>query len=368
MRVLITGGGTGGHIYPGLAVARTIEAEYSQAEILFVGSSEGLEAEVVPEAGYRLRTIPCRGLPRKLSPEILVSLFLTGVGVWQARKIINDFQPDVVIGTGGYVSGPVVLAAALLGKQTIIQEQNAYPGLTNKLLAYVVDEVALSYKAATKHFTSQASLEWTGNPIRPEIIAATKEESCRKLGLDSDCQIILSFGGSRGARSINQAMEEVYRFVQEHSQVQLLHITGHNNFAEVQEVAATMGITPHEEGNVIIKDYLYDMAAGLAASDLVISRAGATGLAEITARGIPAILIPYPYAAENHQEHNARALEEQGAAEVILDSELTGKRLVEQIEALIFAEDRLEAMSAASKKLGKPEAGEHILNLVEGLV
>lgn len=368
MKAIITGGGTGGHIYPGLAIARNIEAEYENPDILFVGNAEGLEAEIIPQAGYELKTIPCQGLPRKLSIKILESLILTGLGVWKAREIITSFQPDIVIGTGGYVSAPVVLAAALMGKKTIIQEQNAYPGLTNRLLAYLVDRVALSHQDAENYFTSRADLIWTGNPIRPEIMTARKEASCNKLGLDSKRRIILSFGGSRGARSINQAMEEVYRLAERNSRLQILHITGKNEFNRVQEAAAKQGITELDKGNIIIKPYLYDMAAGLAAADLVISRAGATGLAEITARGIPAILIPYPHAAENHQVHNARALEKEGAAKVILDQNLTGKRLVEEVENLIFSDNRLERMAQASKRLGKPQAGTNILRLVEELV
>lgn len=368
MKVIITGGGTGGHIYPGLAIARNIEEEYSEAEILFVGNKEGLEAEIIPQTKYELQTVPCQGLPRRLSVKILTSLFLNGMGVWKARKIINSFQPDIVIGTGGYVSGSVVLAAVLTGKKTLIQEQNAYPGLTNKLLAYLVDKVALSHQDAQDYFTKQADLTWTGNPIRPEIITAKKRESCKKLGLDSNRRIILIFGGSRGAKSINQAMEEVYKLAQNNSKLQIFHITGKNDFDRVQKSAAEVGITELEKGNIIIKPYLYDMAAGLAAADLVISRAGATGLAEITARGIPAVLIPYPHAAENHQEHNARALEKRGAAKVILDQELTGKRLVKEIENLIFADDKLNKMAHASKRLGKPQAGANILQLVKALV
>ncbi|MBM7624380.1 undecaprenyldiphospho-muramoylpentapeptide beta-N-acetylglucosaminyltransferase [Sporohalobacter salinus] len=368
MKVIITGGGTGGHIYPGLAIACNIEEEYEDAKILFVGNEEGLEAEIIPQTGYELRTVPCQGLPRKLSLKILESLFLTGIGVWKAKKIISSFQPDIVIGTGGYVSGPVVLAAVLGGRKTIIQEQNAYPGLTNRLLAYLVDKVALSHQDAENYFTDSADLIWTGNPIRPEIIKAKKKQSCERLGLDSNRKIILSFGGSRGARSINQSMKEVYKLARDNSKLQILHITGKNEFDRVQKSAAKLGITELENGNVIIKPYLYDMAAGLAAADLVISRAGATGLSEITARGIPAILIPYPYAAENHQEYNARSLEKRGAAKVILDQELTGERLVEEVKGLIFADDKLDKMAQASKKLGKPQAGANILRLVKELV
>ncbi|SJZ35555.1 undecaprenyldiphospho-muramoylpentapeptide beta-N-acetylglucosaminyltransferase [Selenihalanaerobacter shriftii] len=368
MKVIITGGGTGGHIYPGLAIAKSIEDKYSQAKILFVGNADGLEADIVPQVGYELATISSKGLPRKISLDILKSLFLSGVGVWQARSLITSFQPNIVIGTGGYVSGPVMLVAALLKEKTIIHEQNAYPGLTNKLLARLVDKVALSSQDAKEHFNVSTDLIWTGNPIRKEVIQAKKKESCQELGLDIEKKIILVFGGSRGAKSINQAMKAVYKLAQKNSQIQVLHITGKNDFHRVKEDATTLGISELEKGNIIIKSYLYNMAAGLAAADLVISRAGATGLAEITARGIPAILIPYPYAAENHQEHNARSLEKRGAAKVILDDELTGEKLVKEVNNLIFDQDKLKSMAQASKKLGKPEAVENILRLVEELI
>lgn len=367
MRVIITGGGTGGHIYPGLAIARSIEAKYPESEILFVGNNGGLEAEIIPREGYKLATIHSQGLPRKVSLEVLKSIFLTGIGVWEARKVINSFQPEIVIGTGGYVSGPVMLVAALQGKKTIIHEQNAYPGLTNRLLARLVDKVALSNQAAKNYFNSTDKLVWTGNPIRPEIIKAERKKSCQELGLDFNRKIILAFGGSRGAKSINQAMEEVYNLAQKNSKIQVLHITGKNDFARVKEVAVKLGISELEKGNVIIKPYLYNMAAGLAAADLVISRAGATGLAEITAKGVPAILIPYPYAAENHQEYNARSLEKKGAAEVILDKELTGDKLVKKVKKIISSQNKLAKMAQASKELGKPEAAENILELVEEL-
>ncbi|SDC35084.1 MULTISPECIES: undecaprenyldiphospho-muramoylpentapeptide beta-N-acetylglucosaminyltransferase [unclassified Candidatus Frackibacter] len=368
MKAILTGGGTGGHIYPGLAIAKGIEMNYEKAEILFVGTNEGLEAEIVPKAGYELANISSRGLPRKLSIEILTSLVTTGIGVWEAKKLINTFKPDIVIGTGGYVSGPVMLMASLMKKKTVIHEQNAYPGLTNRLLSRLVDKVALSNQDAESYFNGNSKLVLTGNPVRPEIIKARRLESYKELGLDPNKKFILVFGGSRGAKSINQAMEEVYKLSQKNPEIQVLHITGKNDFARVREVATKLGISNLKNGHIIIKPYLYNMAAGLAAADLVISRAGATGLAEITARGIPAILIPYPYAAENHQEHNARSLERRGAAKVILDHDLNGVKLVNEIQELIFDQERLDKMAKASKKLGKPKAVDNIIKLIDELI
>ncbi|MCK8823673.1 undecaprenyldiphospho-muramoylpentapeptide beta-N-acetylglucosaminyltransferase [Fuchsiella alkaliacetigena] len=367
MRAIIAGGGTGGHIYPGLAIAAAIEEHYSQAEIIFLGSADGLEADIVPEAGYRLEVIPCQGLPREVSLKILQSILLSSVGFCQALKKVFSFKPDLVIGTGGYVSGPTILAAVLLRKKTIIHEQNAYPGLTNRLLASKVDKVALSNRAASHHFSDQADLVWTGNPVRPEILTARKEEACLELGLELEKPKLLAFGGSSGARSINQAMEALYPLAEE-GQLQIIHITGHQDFERVKEVAQQLGITELERGDTIIKSYLHNMAAALAAADLVVCRAGATALAEITARGIPAILIPYPHAAENHQEHNARSLKKEGAAEVILDEELTGQKLASKVKELIFTEKKLASMAEASKKLGKPQALENILEILKELL
>ena len=260
-----------------------------------------------------------------------------------------------------------MLAAALSKVPTLIHEQNAYPGITNKLLSRFVDRIALSNIDAKKYFKSKEKTILTGNPIRPEILKKDRSEALRDLGLAEDKKVILVFGGSRGARSINQAVIGLYPKIKR-SNLQLLHITGKQDFDFVIEKANEMGIKDIERGNIMIKPYLYNMAAALAVANLVISRAGATGLAEITACGIPAILIPYPYAAENHQLHNAQSLEKKGAAKVILDDQLTTELLNEFINDLFTDQEELIEMADASKNLGQPEAIEKLINLIKDLL
>ncbi len=367
MKVLIAGGGTGGHIYPGLAIARSLEENFSDLELLFVGTKQGLEADIIPKEGYELKTISVEGLPRKVSIKLFKSLFKSTKALIESKRIIKEFKADIVIGTGGYVCGPVVLAAALDNIPTLIHEQNAYPGITNKLLSRFVDRVALSNIDAKKYFSNPAKITLTGNPIRPEILEKSREEGFKELNLRADKKIILVFGGSRGAKSINQAVVNLYGRI-EQLDCQLLHITGKRDFAAIKEQAKKKGIKDLEKGKIIIKPYLYNMSAALAVSSIVISRAGATGLAEITACGIPAILIPYPYAAEDHQLHNARSLERKGAAKVILDNEITADLLYQNIKSILSNKSELTKMSAASRSLGRPEAIKNILKIIEDLV
>ncbi len=364
MKVLISGGGTGGHIYPGLAVARNLKLE--GAEITFVGTEEGLESQIIPQSGYQLKTINVEGLPRKISLRLFKAILKSGIGLLEAWKIINEFKPDIVVGTGGYVCGPVVLAAALNGLPTLIHEQNAYPGLTNKLLARFVDKIALSDISAKDYFSNPEKIVLTGNPVRPEILSKGESEAYRELGFDSNKKVILVFGGSRGARSINQVLIGMYRKFLD-SNLQLLHITGKTDFEAVKRESEEAGIDNLQRGNIIIKPYEHNMEAALAVADIVIARAGATGLAEITALGIPAILIPYPYAAEDHQEYNARSLEENGAARVILDHNLTTDTLFEVLTELVGDEQQLKKMARASKKLGRPDAVKNLVSLIKEL-
>ncbi|MCK8827141.1 undecaprenyldiphospho-muramoylpentapeptide beta-N-acetylglucosaminyltransferase [Natroniella acetigena] len=367
MRILISGGGTGGHIYPGLAIAKTVEQKNNNAKIAFVGTEQGLEADIIPKEGYQLKTIQVQGLPRKISVELVRAIFKSVIGLFEAKLILNDFKPDIVVGTGGYVCGPIVLAAALSNIPTVIHEQNAYPGLTNRLLAKIVDKIALSNLDAKGYLGDSDKVVLTGNPIRPEILEQNRVKAFKELGLNPKKKVILVFGGSRGAKSINQAVVKLYRQIKG-SDLQLLHITGKDGFKEVKKEAQELGINSLKGGQIIIKPYLYNMEAALNVADLVISRAGATGLAEITACGIPAILIPYPYAAENHQEHNARSLERMNAAKVILDRELAGERLAKVVNELIFDEQKLNEMARASKELGQPNAADNLVALIQDLI
>jgi UDP-N-acetylglucosamine--N-acetylmuramyl-(pentapeptide) pyrophosphoryl-undecaprenol N-acetylglucosamine transferase len=368
LRVIISGGGTGGHIYPAVTIAKTLQEISKPEAILFVGTKQGLEADIVPKEGFSLETIDVAGFERRISLNTVKNVFRTMGSLWQAKKIITAFNPDVVVGTGGYVCGPVLLVASLLGIPTIIQEQNVIPGVTNRILARFVKMIATGYKEAEAHFPANAHILYTGNPIRPEVMLASREEGLAALGLKPDKFTLLVAGGSRGARSINNAMTEVCKSFSGDPAIQILHVTGQTEYNNIVGNYKQEGIGVSNSGNIIIKPYLYNMPQALAAADLVVFRAGAVGLAEITARGIPAILVPYPYAAENHQEFNARVLEREGAAVVIRDAELTGTKLVETIRQILSDPGKFTIMAQASQRRGRPDAALAIANAIISLV
>ncbi|SMD05910.1 undecaprenyldiphospho-muramoylpentapeptide beta-N-acetylglucosaminyltransferase [Sporomusa malonica] len=370
MRLIISGGGTGGHIYPAITIAREVAKLTDDCEILFIGTKQGLEADIIPKEGFNFSTIEVRGLERRISWQNIRTLFSTAGSVWSSAKIIKRFKPDVVIGTGGYVCGPVLLAASLLKIPTMIQEQNVIPGITNKILSRFVDKIAVGYQEAERYFGryKPEQIVFTGNPIRPEVMSAARNEGQAALGLDPNKLTLLVVGGSRGARSINNAMFDVYKHFNRSPRIQILHVTGQSEYNSIVGNIKQSGIDLSSDGNIIIKPYLYNMPLALAAADLAIFRAGAVGLAELTARGIPAILIPYPYAAENHQEFNARVLETYGAAKVFPDKELTGAKLANTIENLIDNPAVLLDMAGKSRGLGRPQAAEAIARLALSLV
>ncbi len=353
MKVILSGGGTGGHIYPALTIADQIKRLEPEAEIIFVGTRQGLEKDIIPRYGYPLQFIEVAGFKRSLSLDTLRSTGKLFTGLYDAYKIIEREKPDLVIGTGGYVCGPIVFMAALHHIPCAIQEQNAMPGVTNKILARYVRKVFLGYKEAGKYFPERAELVYTGNPIRTEILEHERAQAIAELGLDPLKRTILVSGGSRGARSINSAMVEAELALSGRQDVQVLHATGDVNYEKhMAELKKRGGVGE----NILVKPYLHNMPVALAAADLAVFRAGAIGLAELMAKGVPSILVPYPYATANHQEFNARAVEAKGAAKVILDKELTAESVLEVIERLLLHEQELEQMRQAAKALGKPGA------------
>lgn len=357
MRIIISGGGTGGHIYPAITIAKAIAAMVQPCEILFVGTRQGLEADIVPKEGFDFAAVDVQGFQRRLSWDTVRTVVKTMTGLGQSVGIIRRFRPDIVIGTGGYVCGPILLTAALMGIPAMIQEQNVIPGVTNKILARFVNKVAAGYQEAVKFFGARAGKVFvSGNPIRQEVMLASRAEGIKALGLDGAKLTVLVAGGSRGARSINQAMIDVHRHFAGRADVQILHATGQSEYNNIASLLQETGIDIEKNGNIVVRPYLYNMPQALAAADVAVFRAGAVGLAELTARGIPAILVPYPYAAENHQEFNARVLADAGAAVVITDAELTGSRLIDELEKLIKERPELERMAQASRSLGRPDA------------
>lgn len=367
MRLLITGGGTGGHIYPALAIAKGYLQQHPGAEVLYVGTKNGLEADIVPKAGIPFATVTVEGLRRKVSLQTLIFGAKLAKGLVEARKVIKEFQPDLVVGTGGYVCGPVVYLAAKMGIPTLIHEQNAYPGITNKLLSRVVNHVAVTFADSIPYFRQAKAITHTGLPIREEILLTNREQGLQAMRLDPNKKLLLVTGGSRGARSINQAMPEVLSELANRRDIQVVHITGQFDYEQAVERTSQAGIDSQSEGNITIVPYLYNMADAMAAADLIICRAGATTLAEVTAKGIPAILIPYPYASENHQEHNASSLVKVGAAKMILDRDLDGQVLRVQVLQLLEEVESLAKMKEASLSLGRPQALQDILQIMNKL-
>jgi len=357
VKVILSGGGTGGHIYPALTIAGAIKEARPDAEITFVGTRQGLEKDIIPRYGYPLRFIEVAGFERHLGLGTVKSGLKLLVGMKEAYSLLNEINPDLVIGTGGYVCGPILFWAAMKRVPTCIQEQNAMPGVTNKILSRFVDRVFLGYKEGAKYFASHAKRVFTGNPVRQEILQASRIDGIAKFHLDPLKKTLLVFGGSRGARTINTSMLTVEKALAGNSRIQILHATGTVGY---EAHMAALGQDVLSADNVHIVPYLHDMPLALAAADLAVSRAGAIGLAELMVKGIPSILIPYPYATANHQEFNARALAAQGAARVCLDKELTGEWLLDEIKQLLQDPEALDMMHSNAIKAGMPEAADTI--------
>lgn len=361
--MIVVGGGTGGHIYPALAIARGVKEKVPSINILFVGTQKGLESKIVPEAGFAFRTIDVEGLNRSSMIKAVKSLVKVPRGFWQARNLVKEFGPDLVVGTGGYVSYPVVLAASIMGIKTVIHEQNAYPGLANRALAKRVDHVLLTFTEA-QQYLGNARVTVTGLPVRREIMEAKKNEGLKQLGFSPGVFTLVVFGGSRGAMSINQAMLEVIqRYLME--ELQILWISGEYGYVEMVEKLPRQALG---QGPLRVKilPYMDNIADALAAADLVVCRAGAATLSELAVVGVPAILVPYPYAAENHQEKNARSLAAKGAAEVVIDEFLDGDVLFKKIDKLKKNPDKLRNMATRMKQEGRPEALGRITDIIMG--
>lgn len=366
-KILIATGGTGGHINPALAVAGYIRDNYPKARILFVGTAVKMEAQLVPAAGYDFATIDIQGFSRDLTPSGIKQNIGTAIKLVksssQAKKIIKDFAPDVVLGFGGYVGGPVLRTACKMGIPTAIHEQNAFPGVTNKALAKIVDAVMLTAPEAEKYMKPKNPCVVTGLPIRGEIITADKEFSRAELGID-DRPVILSMGGSLGARVINTAVTQLIEERYECKNCYFLHATGKAGVGMFDVIEKEKGINLQENKHIMLREYINDMHRCLAAADLVICRAGASSLSEIQAMGKPSILVPYPYAAENHQYHNAMALVKNDAAILIEEKDFTGERLIKEVDALLADRQKLVSLGANAKKMAIFDATERIVECI----
>ena len=366
MKIIFSGGGTGGHIYPALTLIDTVKKKLPDTEFLYVGTQLGLESDIVPKTEINFSALNLEGgFERRFTLENIKRAANALMSVKRAGEIVEKFQPDVVVGTGGYVCGPILLAASLKKIPTLIQEQNAVAGITNKILSKFVTKIAVGSELALKNFPAEKTT-YTGNPIRAEVLDARREDGLKEFNFSPEKPVVLISGGSRGARSINNAMIEVLLHAEEKFSAQFLHVTGKGEFESVTQQLKDAGFN-FDTPQIKIVPYLYNMPQAMAMADLAIFRAGATGLAELTARGIPAILIPYPFAAENHQEFNAQALVKAGAAKMILNKDLTAEILSAQLEELLNNPDALKKMSAASLTLGRPQAADVIADLILSL-
>ncbi|PKM89483.1 MAG: undecaprenyldiphospho-muramoylpentapeptide beta-N-acetylglucosaminyltransferase [Firmicutes bacterium HGW-Firmicutes-12] len=364
MRVILTGGGTGGHVYPAIAIGQAIFKEWPRTEFLYVGTEAGLEKRILSSTRFPFVSIDVEGIQRKVSFQVFRAAWKALIGLQQAERIIHDFVPHLVIGTGGYVCLPMVWAATRKGIPTIIHEQNALPGLTNRFLSRRVNEVLLTFPEAKERLAKNVQYKavMTGMPIREEIMQVTRQEGLDYFGFSPGKRTLLCLGGSRGALSINKAMLHICKELKD--EVQIVHITGVNGYNSFMQELKSTGINVGNSGNIIIRPYLHHMEYALACADLCVARAGAAFLSEMTTRGIPGVLIPYPYAAENHQEYNAKALREKNAAVILLDKELSGEVLLKQVSEIIFNDQRRNLMAENSKKAGNIEAIEKIIEVV----
>ena len=366
MHILFAGGGTAGHVNPALAIAGYIKERHPNAKISYIGTGKGIEARLVPAAGFEFYKIDVSGFQRKLSLVNIGRNVSAVVKVLTAsvisRRLLKELKPDVVVGTGGYVSGPVLREAAKLGIKTAIHEQNAFPGVTTKMLANKVDRVMLAFGAAQKHLTLNKKPYITGNPVRTALIGVSKDEAKAALKMDSR-PVILSFGGSLGARYINEAVCDLIKWHNGKGKIYHIHGSGKAGYKAMLEKLSDVKLSEQ----VSIREYIDDMQLCMAAADLVICRAGAITLSELQICGKPSVLIPSPYVAENHQFHNAMSLKNVGAAELIEEKELTGEKLIDVVSLLIENKPRLEQMSKKAQASAIADANERIYKVVMDL-
>lgn len=359
MNVLFAGGGTGGHLYPALALADELRARDPEAKLAFMGTPTRIESRLVPQAGYPFHPVDVRGMPRKLGPELWGFLKTLFGSFGAARRVLRELKPDVVVGTGGYVSAPAILAAASMGVPALICEQNVFPGLANRLLARLATEVITTFPESDRYFPKGKALN-LGNPIRSEVYTLTRAAARERLGFPSAEHLLLVTGGSLGARSINRALVAALPELLQASDWAILHVSGKGDFEATEKETAGLGLGDRYR----LVPYLEDLPVAIAGADLVLSRAGATTAAELTAAGKPMVLVPFQFGGKD-QPANARALSEAGAAIALDDRDLSG--LGPAVSSLMQDSRRRAAMAEASRRFGRPEAASRIAERVMAL-
>lgn len=365
MKLYITGGGTGGHVTPGLAIARYFQQKRPDTEVRFAGTSKGIESRLVPREGYPLDILEITGLRRSMSPKAIghnvSAMYQTLTAQSRAKKLLKEHRPDCVIGCGGYASFPIVSAAQKLGIPTVLLEVNALPGVTTKMLAKKAKKVLICFEEARALLGNSDNIFMTGSPVRTEIVFAERAQARRRLGLTEEDRMVVSFWGSMGAKYMNEHMADMFvREAQQGTAFRHVHATGSAAFQWVPQMVKDKGVDLSKHPNLRLTEYIYDMADQMAAADLVICRAGAATIGELCALGRASIMVPSPYVAENHQEKNARALEKAGACQVLLEKDASGQKLLDMAAALLADDAKREEMAACAARLAALDAGEKI--------
>lgn len=362
MRVLLSGGGTAGHIYPALTVAERLSEDGH--EVAFIGTDRGPEARLVPEAGLTFHTLPARGFDRSRPLSLLLALAIAFLSTLRALTMVRRFRADVVVGFGGYVSLPVGLAAALLRVPLVLHEQNSVPGMANRALSRFATAVATTYPASAQRMRPGTRVVQTGNPVRRAILEADRQQGRRSLAVPEDARMVLVFGGSRGARHLNEASVDMAAELVARQDVYVLHIAGETEVESVRSrLAGSKDVVPADRYRVVA--YVDEMGGALAAADVVIARAGATSIAEITAVGRAAILVPYPYATEDHQTLNAKDVADAGGGVLVPDDALDDGALLPPLVRLLDTIEERDHMAALSGRLGLRDATQRLCALIE---
>ena len=358
IRVLIAGGGTSGHVNPALAIAEAIRRRDPDAVIEFCGTERGIESDIVPRGGFVLHPIRARGIPTRPSVKMIRAFRDMWAGRRSCIALIRDFHPDIVIGTGGYVCTPLVSAANKMKVPVLLHEQNAFPGRSNRMMSRKAAVVCTSFEDAADYFSKARSVVFTGNPVRRIFFQMERETARRELGLAEDTFFLFAMGGSLGARTVNQSILAIARNMPK--RVKIVLSAGKQQFAELSRVITGDGIPD----NLEIREYIYNPEVYMAAADLILSRAGAITCAEIAALGVPSIMIPYPFAAGDHQTFNARSFEKRGACVIIKDEDVSAESLLSRILPLTDDSEQLRRMGRAASALAVPDADERIVDQV----
>ena len=370
MRAIIAAAGTGGHINPGIAIANKIKEKEPDSEIMFIGTDRGLETDLVPRAGYELKTIDAHGIERKLTFNNVKNLYATYKSINKTKKIFKQFKPDVLIGTGGYICVPTVLAAQKIKIPVVLHESNAFPGIAVKLFKNKVDKILVGFKEAKERLNNAQNVIVTGNPTKMQKKIYSPEQKTKilsELKLNNNKPIVLVYGGSQGAQSINQSLLEII-VNKKNNKYQIIWSVGAGQYDDIKEKLKEVNIDINNIKDVKILPYIYNMEEIMNISDLIVCRSGAMTITEISVIGKPAIFIPFPYATENHQEYNARVLEKVGAAKIILNKDLNSGTLENDIDEIICDKNKMEEMGKCASKISIQNVEDRIYREIKSII